>query len=113
MSSPLEVVQRQLDAYNARDLRAFLENFSDSVKVYRLPSPEPALVGKQALADFYATQRFNRPALRAEVISRTVLGSKVFDRERIWGIQPEPVEMMAVFDVRQGLIETFWGFSAD
>ena len=113
MATPLEVVQRQLDAYNARNLEAFMANFSETVKTYRLPALEPSLVGKRAVADFYATQRFNLSDLRAEVISRTVLGNKVFDRERIWGIQANPIEMVAVFEVKDGLIETFWGFSPE
>jgi len=80
MSAILEVVQRQFEAYNARDLEAFIANFSDDVRVFRPPSPEPALTGKQEFAHFYAEQRFNRPGLRAELLARTVMGNKVFDR---------------------------------
>lgn len=111
MSNVVEVVQRQLEAYNARDLERFLLNFSGDVRAYRPPEPEPTLVGKAALATFYATQRFNRPALRAELIGRTVMGNKVFDHERIWGVQDEPIEMVAVFRVQGGLIDMLWGFS--
>lgn len=113
MTTPLEVVQRQLDAYNARDLELFMANFSDTVKSYRLPAMEPSFNGKRELAEFYASQRFNLPTLRAELISRTVLGNKVFDRERVWGVKEEPIEMVAVFEVRNGLIETIWGFSPE
>jgi len=38
---PVAVVQRQLDAYNARDLPRFLAEYSENVRVYRLPSAEP------------------------------------------------------------------------
>ena len=113
VTTPLEVVQRQLDAYNAHDLESFMANFSDTVKSYRLPAMEPAVTGKQELAKFYASERFNLPMLRAELISRTVLGNKVFDRERIWGVKEEPIEMVAVFEVLNGLIETIWGFSPE
>lgn len=113
MFSPLEIVQRQFDAYNRRNLDDFLSNFNENIKVFRLPSTEPAIVGKRQLADFYASERFNRQALKAELISRTVLGNKVFDHERIWGVRETPFEMMAVFEVRDGLIETIWGFVAD
>ena len=59
------VVQRQLDAYNARDLAAFVACYRDDVRVYRPPAPEPALAGKPAFAEFYRTQRFSLPAPRA------------------------------------------------
>ena len=113
MSTPFEVVQRQFDAYNARDLALFLANFSDSFRGYRKPGSAPTLVGKAQLADFYATQRFNRPGLKAELIHRQVMGNKVFDFERIWGVGDGPVEMAAVFDVRDGLIEASWMFPVD
>ncbi|WP_394843472.1 nuclear transport factor 2 family protein [Pendulispora brunnea] len=113
MLSPLEVVQRQFDAYNRRNLEDFLANFSENIKVFRPPSPEPAIVGKRQLAEFYAKERFNRDALRAELVSRTVLGNKVFDFERIWGVRETPFEMMAVFEVQDGAIQTIWGFVAD
>ncbi len=112
MPSPADVVQAQLDAYNARDLERYLANFSDTVKSYRMPSLTPALDGKAQLGAFYAAERFNRPGLRAELLHRTVLGNQVFDHERIFGIGDAPYEIVAVFEVKDGLIETLWGYSA-
>ena len=113
MSAVLEIVQRQFEAYNARDLGAFIACFSDDVRVFRPPAPEAAVVGKPAFASFYATQRFNRPTLRAELLARTVLGNKVFDHERIWGVQDDAIEMVAVFRVQGGLIDLVLGFSPE
>jgi hypothetical protein len=110
--NPTAPVQRQFEAYNARDFEGFLACFSNSVRVYRMPSFEATLSGKVALGDFYARERFNRPALRAELLGRTALGNKVFDHERIWGEKDEPFELVVVFEVQGGLIETLWSFSA-
>ena len=73
-----------------------------------MPSLTPTLEGKSALRKFYASQRFNNPAPRAELVSRTVLGNKVFDHELIYGLAPDPVESMAVFEVDKALIKTAW-----
>jgi len=113
IATPLDVAERQFDAYNKRDLEGFLLNFSDSFKGYRMPSVEPAFVGKEQLAKFYATERFNRPGLRAELLNRTVMGNKVFDHERVWGVKESYIEMMVVFEVRDGLIQTAWFFAAE
>ena len=59
------IVQRQVDAYNARDLAAFVACYHDDLRVFRPPAPEPAIAGMDAFAEFYRTQRFNRPALHA------------------------------------------------
>lgn len=113
MLNALEVVQRQLEAYNERDIDKFMLTFSDSIKVYKMPTLEPSIVGKEAVAEFYLTKRFNHVGLRAELISRTALGNKIFDRERVWGVNEEPIEMVAVFEVKDGLIETIWSFFID
>jgi hypothetical protein len=80
VSSPEAPVQRQLDAYNARDLARFVAEYADDVKVYRPPQAEPVLDGKPALAAHYANHRFNLPHLHAEVVSRMVFGNKVIHR---------------------------------
>ncbi|HEX4417350.1 MAG TPA: nuclear transport factor 2 family protein [Kofleriaceae bacterium] len=112
MASPVDPVHGQFEAYNAHDLEGYLAHFHDSVKTYRMPSTEPSIVGKAALREFYATQRFNQPGLKAELLSRIVLGNKVFDHERISGLTPQPIEMVAVFEVTGGLIQTAWFFAA-
>ena len=109
--SPVEVVQRQLDAYNARDLAAFVATYSDDVRIFRMPSTEPALSGKEQLSDFYATKRFNVPALHAELLGRIATGNKVVDHERIRGIADNLVEAVAVYQVRDERIETVWFFA--
>jgi hypothetical protein len=46
--TPENVVQRQFEAYNARDLARFLAQYSDDIHAYRPPIAEPVIVGKQA-----------------------------------------------------------------
>ncbi len=103
-------VQRQLDAYNARDLERFLAEFADDVRVYRPPAAEPAISGKQAFGEFYARERFNRPALHAELLNRMVLGNKIIDHERITGVRDEPFEMAVAYQVVDGRIAVMWAF---
>ena len=109
--SPEAAVQHQLEAYNARDLARFLAVYSEDVRLYRLPATEPALVGKAALAEMYATQRFNLPDLHAELLNRMVIGNKVIDHERISGVREQAFEVAAVYEVIDGLICTAWFFS--
>jgi hypothetical protein len=107
--NPVDVVQRQLEAYNARDLEAFMAMYTDDVRLFRMPTREPTTVGKQAMREVYR-QRFASPDLHAEILSRTVLGNKVIDHERIVGIRETAVEAVAVYEVAAGLIRTVWFF---
>ena len=110
--SPVDIVQRQLDAYNAHDLAAFVALYSDSITVFRMPSTMPTLSGKVAFAQFYATQRFNVPELRAELVHRIVLGQQVIDHERIHGLGERPLEIAVVYEVGPGTIQRVWSFAA-
>lgn len=112
MTTPVEIVERQLAAYNDRDLARFVACYSDDVTVTRLPAAEPALRGKAAFAEFYATQRFNRPGLRAEIVGRLALGNKVVDHERVHGLAAEPLEIVVVYEVADGLIRRVWMHAA-
>jgi hypothetical protein len=109
----VDVVQRQFDAYNARDLPGFLATYSESAQIYYLPATEPALSGKAQLAQYYGTQRFNRPDLHAELVNRIILGNKVIDQERVRGIADTPIEGIAVYEVREGVIQVVWFFSPE
>jgi hypothetical protein len=111
MTEPERIVQRQLDAYNARDLPAFVACYSEQVGVYRPPAAEPAFSGRAAFAEFYATQRFNHAGLQAQLLNRMVLGSRVIDHERIHGVRELPFEVAVVYEVADGLIQRVWSFA--
>jgi hypothetical protein len=111
--SPEAVVQRQLEAYNARDLARFLACFGEGIAVYRPPASQPVIVGKAALSAFYAGQRFTLKELHAELLDRMVLGGRVIDHERIVGIGARPLELAVVYGVAEGLIQTMHVFAAD
>ncbi len=106
-------VQRQLDAYNARDLDRFVAEYADDVEVFRPPATEPVLAGKSALWAHYAAHRFNLPGLHAELVSRIVMGNKVIDHERIVGVGDGAMEAAAVYEVVGGRIRTVWFFDAE
>jgi hypothetical protein len=111
---PESPVQRQLEAYNARDLQRFVACYSENVELFRPPAPAPAISGRAQLAEFYAAHRFCLPALRAEIVNRMVLGNKVIDHERIFGVRDAPFEVAVVYEVDgAGLIARVWSFPAE
>jgi hypothetical protein len=101
-------VQRQLDAYNARDLGRFVAEYTDDVRVFRPPAPAPVLSGKEAFATHYAKNRFTLSNLHAEVVNRMVSGNTVVDHERITGLQDGVVEAIAVYEIHEDRIRTVW-----
>lgn len=106
------LVERQLAAYNARDLARFIACFGDDITVWRVPATVPALAGKAQFAAFYASERFNREGLRAEIVNRIVLGQRVIDHERIHGLSDEPIEVAVAYEIAGGLIVRIHSFAA-
>ena len=99
-ASPAAVVQRQLDAYNARDLDAWLATYHPDAEQFELHGPLLAR-GREAIAS-RMRERFAEPNLHAALLSRTVLGSLVVDHERVTRTFPEgpgSVEMLCLYDV--------------
>jgi hypothetical protein len=105
---PAAFAQRQLDAYNARDLDRFVAEYTDDVAVFRLPGTDPILQGKQSFAEHYAKNRFNLPALHAKLVNRMVLGNKVIDQEYITGMPGSPMEVAAIYEVTPAGISRVW-----
>ncbi|MEP2670675.1 MAG: amidohydrolase family protein [Cyclobacteriaceae bacterium] len=105
-STPEEIAQRQLVAYNAHDLEGFLAVYSKDVKLYNFPN-ELILEGIDQMRDRYAT-RFESANLYAEIVNRSVMGDYIIDQERVTGIGSSEVDATVIFHVSEGLIDKVW-----
>ena len=79
----------------------------------RLPGAVPVLVGKAAFAEHYRSKRFNLPGLHAQVVNRMVFGNKVIDQERVTGVQAQPMDVAAVYEVTPAGIARVWFVSGE
>ncbi|MBL8516953.1 MAG: nuclear transport factor 2 family protein [Betaproteobacteria bacterium] len=103
--SPEAVIQRQLDAYNAKDLDALLATYAPDAEQHALHGALLA-AGRDALRRRFA-ERFREPDLHARLLSRTLIGDVVADHEvitRNFPDGPGTLEMLCLYEVRDGLI---------
>lgn len=108
----VEVVEKQLTAFNSKDFNAFIAMFSEDVRVYDMPDAAPKLSGKEAFAAAYA-KALSNPAMRVEILSRLVVGNKVVDHERVHGLKAERYDVVAIYEVGQDLIRAMWFFKSE
>ena len=87
MTSPESVVQRQLEAYNARDVDAWLATYADDAQQFEHPAA--LFAGGSAQLRERITVRFREPNLHARLIQRIVLGQMVIDHEEVSRTFPE------------------------
>jgi hypothetical protein len=104
-----EVVQKQLDAYNARDIDAFMSVWADDAQYFSHPANLLAS-GAAAIRERHVA-RFAEPNLRGSLIRRVALGNTIVDHERVTRTFPEGpgiVEVVAIYEVRDGKIASAW-----
>jgi hypothetical protein len=101
--SPAALVQRQLDAYNQRDIETFLEPFSDDVEFYRYPN-ELLGKGKSKMREEYGALFARAVRLHCDLVNRIVLGTTVIDQERVTGVADRPIEAIVIYTIAGGKI---------
>jgi hypothetical protein len=106
---PAAVVQRQLDAYNARDVEALVAIYAEDVRQYEHPDKLVAQGSAEIRARFAA--RFREPNLHARLLNRIVVGNLVIDHECVTRTFPEgtgTIELAAMSEVKAGRIAQAW-----
>jgi hypothetical protein len=98
--TPTDLIQAQLDAYNAHDVEALLALYAPDARQYEHPDTLIA-AGADALRQRMSA-RFEASRPRAELLHRIAVGNTVIDHERIHNQTPSgPVvrELIAIYEV--------------
>lgn len=106
-TSPEVVVQRQLDAYNAKNLDAWLATYDEMAKQFELGGK--LLTSGHAEIRARTEPRFSEMNLHARLLSRTVLGNVVIDHEDVTRTFPEGpgrMELVCIYQVERGKIQS-------
>ncbi len=102
IESPEAIVQRQLNGYNARDIDAFLDTYSDDVELYDFPATLTSK-GKAAMRKNYEGAFKQVPNLYCEIEKRIVLGNTIIDKEKV-RVGSRYIHAVAVYEVENGKI---------
>ena len=101
-TSPVALVEQQAEAYNRRNLEAFLAPYSEDIELYEFPDKRHA-VGKAAMREGYKPLFEKYPKLHCESLNRIVMGNTVIVHERVTG-GPTVIEAVAIYTVKDGKI---------
>ena len=102
--SNLAVAQKQLDAYNAQDLDAYVRFFTEDCIVSGL-NGTPTETSRDAIKARYAKAFAAFPQNKAELKNRIAVGNTVIDHELVIRAPGgEQFEIIAIYTFRDGLI---------
>ena len=106
--------QGQLDAYNARDIDAFLPWLSDACEARDLATGEVVIPAGAAFRERYAELFGSHPLQRADLLGRIVLDRFVVDCEHTYGYGDgrAPRRVVAIYETADdGTIKRVWFLS--
>ena len=101
--SPADLAQRQLNAYNFRNIDAFLEPYADDVEIYSYPN-KLLYKGKEMMRKQYSEMFEKTPNLHCELKERIVQSNIVIDKERVQ-FGKEIIEAVAIYHIERNKIK--------
>ena len=107
MPTDEQIVQAQVDSYNARDLERFINYYSPDIVILDGEGNQMTK-GHESMRQLYAGLFEQSPKLHAEIKTRITSGQYIIDEERITGfnLKGSPSEMHAavVYRISDGKI---------
>lgn len=103
-----DLVQRQVNAYNARDIDAFMACFSADCEIYEFETGKLLMKGEAAMRDRYGKMFKELKTLHCKIENRILIGNKVLDKELVISLASFPVHAVAVYEIKNGRIVKCW-----
>lgn len=106
MLTPEQVVQKNLDYYNARNIDGFMSLFADDIKFYNFSDGKVTITSLDECRKIYKELFDLSPDLHSKIIQRIVFDNKVIDHEYITGRKglKDAVELVLIYEVKNDLI---------
>jgi hypothetical protein len=106
--TPEELIQKQVDAYNAHNLEAFVACYGPDIEFRTLDGNVNPEKGTVALRKGYADLFKRYPELRVKVLKRIRQGAYVIDQQQAEGMGPNPIIVTAIYQTDQDKIIRVW-----
>ena len=105
MTNAVEIVARQVEAYNAGDVGAFAACYAEDLVIVDAAGAELTR-GRAELTEQYGRWFSRNPDLHVEIVSRIEIGAFVIDAELVTGGPEGDIQAVAIYRVDgHGLID--------
>lgn len=99
--SPENIVQKQLEAYNERDIEAFMAVIDKDITFHDFATHKTTISGYDECKIYYDALFKASPNLKSTIVNRTIFENKIIDHERITGRNGKTVstELVLIYEV--------------
>ena len=104
--TPRDVVNRQLEVYNAHDIDGYCALFAEDATISDLVTGQLICNGLAEIRSVYEKRFAENPALSCTVHQRLEGPTHAIDKETVHGLPAGPLHIMAIYEVREGLIRS-------
>lgn len=102
------LAEKQLIAYNARNIEDFLACYSADIEVYEFPSTF-TYKGKDKMRERYSKLFKEVKNLHCELVNRITMGNYAIDQERVSGFEDGLIKSVcAIYYIENNLISKVW-----
>lgn len=107
--TPEQAAQAQLDAYNDRDVDAFLLPYAPNIELAKIPGGAVFARGHAEMRARYSQMFEESPGLHCELKSRICHDRFVVDHEEVTGMRGgDAIGAVAIYEILDGLIARAW-----
>lgn len=110
MNQAQAIMEKQVEAYNERNMEKFLSCFTDDIEFFNLHDSQRVLNGKENVREDFTKLFESSPKLNLVIKSRIVCGNYVTDHEIVHGAAryPNGIEVVSINEIQNGLIRKIW-----
>lgn len=102
--SPIQIIDRQVETFNNRDLFGFVSCYAEHVLVQRFPN-ETMYKGRVKMTENYERFYQNTKLAKVKVVKRIRIGNTIIDEE-VTDVDGRQGHQVAIYEVKNGLIAT-------
>ena len=106
--TPEALIQKQVDAYNAHDLDAFVACYGEAIEFRTMDGKVGPEKGLAPLRKGYGDLFKRFPNLKVKILKRISQGAFVIDQEQAEGMDSVTVTVTAIYETAQGKIVHVW-----
>jgi hypothetical protein len=98
-----QIIERQMRAFDDRDIVSMMSVFSDDIKIIDFSSNKILVDGIEECRKMYTDLFEKSPNLRAEILNTIILDNKVIVQEYIYGRNGsiEKTEQVIIFEINK------------
>lgn len=105
----MDLIDRQIEAYNKRDIEEFIACYSDDIQVFMLESNKQLTDGKEQLKVVMKASFESKPNAETLVESRINQNNLVIDIEAILGHDDgKIIRTVAIYEIKDDKITKLW-----